>query len=757
MKPRTALLLTGFAVALAPAARARITRIVYTSTPAFGGQSFGAVGTFDKLVGTAFGEVDPKDPRNAIIQDIELAPRNARGMVEYSADIYVIKPHDMTKGNRILFYNVHNRGNKGGLNTFNLGVQGNPLPPAGNGCGQNDPVGAGDGFLQNMGYTIIWSGWQPDVLPGNCRMTAKVPVAHNRDGSTITGVVRSELKLSPGATAPVVVQNLSAGHFTDGTHAPYATVSTDNRKPLADGFVPTLTRRLHVNDPRVAIPNDQWFFASSCTGAGGVVPSETQICLPAGFQPGVLYELIYRAKDPTVLALGWAGMRDLISFFKHARQDDAGTANPLFLEPQAGDRQDDDDEGDDDGGSARTRAGTLAVFEGSSQSGRSMRTFLHLGFNEDEHGRIVFEGAYPHIGGGRLPMNTRFSAPGRAWGYTVDHLYPAYEFPFTYQTTHDPLTGQTDGILDRCRRTQTCPKIFHVATALEIWEGRQSLGFTDPSGKRDLPDAKNTRSYIMASTQHGSAAFNPKTGPAFGDCEQQTNPNPQAETMRALWVAFTNWVKDGKEPPPSTKPRIDDGTFVPPEKVNFPAIPANNYANLSPDGPADTTKRPAVRWQHVATPLHVLDYGPLFNGLDETGVITIEPPHEGKDAYGVRVPQVDADGNDLGGVRDVTVQAPLGTYTGWNMGAPPASPGMPGRFEDGLCSLSGSYIPFAQTRAERTATGDGRPSLEERYPTHQDYVNAVTAAANRLVRSRFLLQADADRLIQQAANGSIRK
>ena len=164
-----------------------------------------------------------------------------------------------------------------------------------------------------------------------------------------------------------------------------------------------------------------------------------------------------------------------------------------------------------------------------------------------------------------------------------------------------------------------------------------------------------------------------------------------------------------------------------------------------------------MRWQHVATPLNVLDFGPLFNGLDETGVITIEPPRQGDAAYGVRVPQVDADGNDLGGIRDVTIRAPLGTYTGWNMGAPPARPGVPGRFEDGLCSLSGSYIPFAQTRAERSAIADPRPSLEERYATHDDYVNAVSAAASRLVEERFLLPADADRLIEQASKGNIRR
>ena len=230
-----------------------------------------------------------------------------------------------------------------------------------------------------------------------------------------------------------------------------------------------------------------------------------------------------------MLALGWASMRDVVSFLKHAEKDDAGNPNPLAASGKA----------------------PLAVVEGSSQSGRSIRTFIHLGFNEDEEGRIVFEGAFPHIGGGRLSMNIRFAAPGRAWGYTVDHLYPAYEFPFSYMPTHDPITGRTGGLLERCLKSHTCPKIFHVATALEIWEGRQSLGFTDPLGKRDLGEPGFIRTYIMASTQHGTAGFNPVTGPAFGDCEQQQNPNPQAETMRALWVAFTQWVKDGVEPPPS--------------------------------------------------------------------------------------------------------------------------------------------------------------------------------------------------------------
>ncbi|HEY6005893.1 MAG TPA: alpha/beta hydrolase domain-containing protein [Anaeromyxobacter sp.] len=705
-------------LAFAPEAQARITRIVFTrvESPTFGGRSFGTVGQFEKLVGTAFGEVDPADPHDAIIQDLELAPRNGRGKVEYSTDVYVIKPIDMSKGNGMLFYNVHNRGNKGGLNTFNLGTAGGNEPA-------NTPQGAGDGFLQNMGYTIVWSGWQPDVLPGNNRMTATVPVAANPDGTSITGVVRSELKLGPGGTATTTL-NLSSGHFTGLTHASYPTVSTDNQTPLADGFLPALTQRRHVNDPRVPIPDDQWSFAS-CPAGGPAVVDATKICFPAGFQPGVLYELIYRAKDPTVLGLGWASMRDVVSFFKHAAKDDAGNANPLALPGRP----------------------ALAVMEGSSQSGRSIRTFIHLGFNEDEDGRIVFEGAFPHIGGGRLSMNVRFAAPGRAWGYTVDHLYPAYEFPFSYMPSHDPITGRTGGLLERCLKSHSCPRIFHVATALEIWEGRQSLGFTDPLGKRDLGEPGFIRTYIMASTQHGTAGFNPTSGPAFGDCEQQQNPNPQAETMRALWVAFTQWVKDGVEPPPSSKPRANDGTFVPPADVRFPSIPANSYPNVSPAGLAAPTVRLAVRWQHVATPLHVLDYGAGFDAQDEGGIITKEPPAEGQQAYGVLVPQVDGDGNDLAGIRSVRLQVPLATYTGWNMGAQ-------GLFEDGLCSLSGSYIPFAPTEADLVA-GDPRPSIEKRYGTHQGYVDAVTAAADRLVAQRFLLPADRDRLVAEAANGRV--
>jgi hypothetical protein len=286
---------------------ARITRIVInrTESPTLGGASFGSVGQFEKLVGTAYGEVDPHHPLNAIIQDIELAPQNARGMVEYSTDIHIIKPIDMTKGNRTLLYSVVNRGN-GGI-PFNIGV-----------LGGNDPTAAGDGFLQERGVTLVKSGWQPDVLPGNARMTMSVPIARNPDGTPITGLVRSEFMVS----APTNTLNLSSGRFTGLTHASYPTVSNDNTTPLPDGFLPTLTVRSDEPDPRIAVSNSLWAFGS-CPDGVNVTSSATQICLfGSGFQPGQIYELLYRARDPLVLGLGYAGMRDLIAFFKHARQDD---------------------------------------------------------------------------------------------------------------------------------------------------------------------------------------------------------------------------------------------------------------------------------------------------------------------------------------------------------------------------------------------------------------------------------------------------
>ncbi len=680
--PLVLALLSALLLALAGAAEARITRIVIdrTESPTFGGASFGDVGQYEKVVGRAFGEVDPDDPRNGVITDIQLAPRNGAGKVEYNTDFYLLKPVDPSRGNGLLYYNVVNRGNKGGLNTLNRGV-----------VGGNEPTDPGDGLAMRRGYSILWSGWQPDVLSGGGRMTMRVPVALNPDGSEIQGRIRTEYIVN----ATTSTQNLGGGSFTGDTHASYETVSLDNSTA-------TLTRRVREADLRVVVPNAQWRFADCSTVPFPGMPDPTKICLQGGFDPNFIYELLYTAKNPTVLGLGFAATRDLVAFFRHELQDDAGTPNPL--------------------------AGAIgaAIMEGSSQSGRMMRTFLDLGFNQDEARRIVFEGMNPHISPGRIPLNVRFGHPGRVYLQHEEHLFPAYESPFTWSRENDRVARVHAGLTDRCRRTRTCPVIIQTVSSTEYWQGRMSLDTTDAQGRHDLHIPRGVHVYHFASTQHGPAAT-----PSLGICQQLSNPNPYFEARRALLLALERWVFEGHRPPPSQIPTLRGRTLVHLDQASV------GWPNI-----------PGVRYTGLLNGLTLVDYGPEYDHRDESGVVT-EPPRivAGRD-YVVLAPKVDADGNEIAGIRSTTLQAPLGTYAGWNLRRA-------GFAEDELCSLSGTFVPFFRTQAQREAAGDPRLSLEERYGDHEGYVVAVRAAAERLVPQGFLLQVDADFLFQQAEDSDV--
>lgn len=700
-----ALLLIAAAVLPVHRARARVLRVEITqSTPAFGGRSFGDAGTYRHLVGHVRGEVDPADPQDALIQDLWLAPRDARGRVAYDADIDILVPADPARANRVLLVEVPNRGNKLAPGFFNLDV-----PPGT--AARNALADPGDGYLYREGYTLAWVGWEQDLTSGDGRLRMRPVVAHAADGGPITGLVRATLT----TTAPAGDLPLTA---TAGATppVPYAAADTDNRRPDAHGFVPTLTVRANEQAPRVPIAADHWHFGACTAGtaASGTPIDATRVCLAGGFQPGRLYELIYRARDPLVQGLGFAVLRDVGAFLRDAHTDDAGTPNPVYAQDQR------------------------AIIEGSSQSGRFIRSFLALGFNEREGGGRVYDGALVHLAGGFLPLNVRFGQPFRNGGDQTDRDYPGYAFPFSYLRQTDPLTGATAGVLDRCEATATCPRIFHVATALEFWELRQSLGLTDPLGRADLPDLPNVRTYVLASTQHIPAAL-PLAPSAH--CQYTPNPNPQNYTLRALLLGFARWVRDGIAPPPSVVPRIADGTLVPVDQVRFPAIPATDYGGIA---------RPAVPpVPHDPTPLHVLFYGPRYNQTLVSGEIAIEPPTPLPGGYAVLVPQVDADGNDAGGIRSVFQQVPIGTYTGWNLDRD-------GWFTGGLCHLQGSFIPFARTRAERLAAGDPRLSIEERYPTRPAYVLAMRRAVSTLNTYQFLLPEDAAALVDQAERDGVR-
>ena len=675
----TSVILIGCAsvlVALLPSAEARITALTNcTTTSPYGSTAFGAAGTYQQLACTAVGAVDPNDPLNAIIQDIQLAPK-AGGLVQYSMDVTILMPTDLIKSNHVLLFDVPNRGNRLLPGGFNIG---------------GSISSAGDGFLHSQGFIIVAGGWQGDVLPGSGRLTMTVPVAHFRGGGTIIGRVRTEYGLTAG---PATTQNLGGGPYTGTTTASYETVTLNN-----SGAV--LTQRVHQDDPRQLIPNSQWAFADCRTTPFPGTPSTTQICLNGGFDTNHIYELIYTAKNPTVLGLGFAAMRDLASFLRN----DTGAGNPLVGSIQK------------------------AIMYGVSQTGRTVRTFLDLGFNEDEDHKMVFDGMNPHIATARIPLNVRFGAPGRAAGTQhQEQQFPGSDAPMSWVDSLDPLTGENHSILDRCLASHTCPKIFQTVSGTEYWQSAMSNDTTDFSARRDLLIPPNVRIFYLSSTQHGGASVTatPETD-TRSYCQYLLNINPYIYNTRALISDLTAWVVNGTPPPSSRYPTVGDGTLAPADRIGFPKIPGVNFSALY------NTRLFLFRGQQ-------------FDFVDMSGILT-EPPIEVA-LYNVLVPRADRDGLDVAGVRSVAVSAPIGTNVPWNYRAA-------GFGEGDLCDLSGSFFAFAKTKADRMASGDPRLSLQERYGDHQGYVDAVTGAADELVADRLLLPADAEGIIAAAQASNV--
>ena len=649
-------------------APAAITKIVIEKREPFaGGHEFGITGAYEKLIGKAYGEVDPNNKFNKIIANLKNASKNDRGRVEYSMDVFILKPDDLKRGNQTVFYEVVNRGNQALRINYGSERSNNPSTLA----------HAGDGFMMRQGYTLVWSGWQGDVLPGNGRMTASFPVARNPDGSAITRVITTEFVFQkPSFSVPLSFDRESVDV------KPYPAVEESMSKAR-------LYRRSATHAARELIANDQWSFGR-CADGKNKTPSNTDVCFSTGFSPNYIYELVYEARDPIVMALGFAATRDLISYLRYNND-----GNPLL-----------DNE---------NQAPRWAVGFGSSQSGRFLKDLIYHGFNQDESGRIVFDGAIPHISASRRTFtNYEFAMPGRFSTGLEGHFIPGDEFPFTYETLTDPISKKTDGWLLRCRQQNACPKIMHWDSGTESWQGRNSLVVGDPTGKKDITIPENVRLYYFASTQHG-----PTDKPERGMCQQYNNPLSYMESQRALLVAMQAWVTKGVLPPPSRFPRISDGTFVSPLRSvqGYPNIPGAHYLGKPND-------------------LSIND-------------LTTQPANHVKDKeYPVLVPKVDRDGNEIAGIRAVGLQVPLATHAGWNLRAK-------GFVEDELCYLNGQFIPFAKTKDEREKSGDPRLSVEERYKDPADYVQQVSRAARSLVDERFLLQEDAERIIAEAAKAKI--
>jgi hypothetical protein len=669
------------------------------------GHEFPITGAYEKLVGKIYGEVDPKNRLNKVIVNLDRAPRNKRGKVEYWSDFCILKPVDMARGNGKIFYDAPNRGGKRIVAFLNDAPQ------------SNDPStieDAGNGFLMRQGYTIVWCGWQGDLMPQKNWLVMGVPTATNH-GEAIVRRVRTEIVVDEKG---IMSQALSGDERVKSYRA-----------ALLNRSLATLTARKKGYGHRIPIAESEWEFAASekeeRTGTDAFRRSAQDLYLRSGFKPGHIYEFIYPAKDPLVLGLGFAVVRDLVSFLRYEMRDARGKPNPLattkqairlnrsrfdnpplYLPPSRGENK-------------RGGPGTgirYAYGWGRSQSGRFLRDFVYHGFNQDESRRKVFDAIAPHVaGGGRLFLNYEFARPVTSSQQHTNQLEPEL-FPHAYNVLKDAQSGRRDGIL---KRPKTDPYVVHTQTSTEYWQKRGCLAHTDGKG-RDVTPPDKVRIYVIASAQHNSPFG---SEPVKENTQQRVNPLPAGDVLRALMVAMDLWVTQKIPPPPSQYPRVGERSLVYPDSdsTRFPKIPG-------------------ARFDGLHNRQLFLDYGRNMR----RGQIDVHPPCQiGNGAYTIMVPQVDADGNDLAGIRLPAVQVPLGTYTGWNL--------QTGRLaKDELSGLLGSFIPFAKTKSERLKTGDPRLSIEERYQDHADYVRQVSRAARRLVEERFLLPEDAQRMINEA-------
>src|SRR6266852_3739945 len=567
--------------AVAPA-QARVKKIQITAreSPTFGGYAWPGVGQYEKIVGKACGELDPNDPRNAVIVDLQRAPRNAEGKVEYSFDFYILKPIDLAKGNHKMLYEPPNRGRKT-IGALNRGV------------GGDDPGSVreasllANSFLMPQGYSISFSGWDfsAGTSTAGFNTTITLPFARNPDGSSITGP-SYEYIVNAGASYALT----------------YPAATLDRSKA-------TLTHRVHLNDFPKNVPASGWQY-----NADG-----TAIELLTGGTPFVandIYEFSYTAKDPTINGMGFAAVRDWNAWLRYETKDDSGTANPL-----AGDI-------------------TRIYTEVSSQPGRFLNDFRYLGFNQAENGKQVFDGMMQWIAAGDgISINYRWSQPGRTERNRQDHLYVEGRFPFANVTTTDPITGKTDSRYAKCTLTHTCPFDMEIFSANEYWVKAASLMTTNPAGTKDLPDSPFTRIYFMSSMQHGTGRDTVK-----GACQQFQNPLDSQAVQRALFTAMDKWVTAGTQPPPSQYPKLADGTLVKPEpnSTGFPQIPGVSYSGFKTTryllnyGPnfyqtgIPTVNPPVFTVPYQDNPAN----GPIYPSFVPT------TDKDGNDVAGVRLPEV---------------------------------------------------------------------------------------------------------------------
>lgn len=654
-------LLLAFA-GLGGVADARVIEVsIAERAPVLDGESFGTSGSYEKIAGTVRFSFDPDNPANGRITDLGRAPVGESGGVEAQANFMVLKPADPSKGRGVGYLEVSNRGSKASLPYFNNGSR-----------RVSDPVARedfGDGLLMRLGLTVIWVGWQFDVADDPGALRLDVPTAVAQDGP-ITGLVRSDW---------VVNEPREALHLGHRGHRPYAVFdSADDRNVL---YV-----RSGRDHPRRTIPRESWRFG------GGPEDAQDEdsgwISMDGGFLAGHIYELVYVGRDPEVVGLGLAAVRDMMAYAKYHPSSPFGVDHGIAF--------------------------------GVSQTGRYLRHFLYQGFNRDEQGRKVFDGLLIHTAGaGRGSFNHRFAQPSRDAHRFSAFVYPTDIYPFTSLPTRDPVSDREEGLLGSTP-VSFRPRVMVTNTGYEYWGRAASLIHTTPDGARDADLPAAERIYHIASAQHYVGRWPPREERRLAEADGwRGNPVDLLVNLRALLSRLVDWVADDRPPPPSRYPRIDRDELIDAGDLGFPAIPG-----VTPP-----------REPHLA---YRADYGPRW----DVGIIGRQPPWLGP-PFSTRVPALDDLGNEIGGIRNVEIRVPLATYTPWSLrdGLP-----VPGEMHD----FTGLLLPLPVTEADASVRGDPRPAIGQLYEGRAQYLAAVSAAADELILEGFLLEEDRPRVETRA-------
>ena len=632
--------------------------------PYAGGRPFGKAGRYERIDGVVTFGVDPDNAANSSIVDLDMAPRDREGLVRFSSDFTLLTPSASNSGGKLLV-DVVNRGRKMAVNTFNR-VSLSLTPSL-----EQPP---GDGFLFRHGFSVLSIGWQWDVYRSEALLGLQAPPVEV-DGQSAEGQAVVEIR-------PNVLEHTRL--LANRLHRPY---------PVKDPG--SLDARLLIRDwedgPETEAPRSSYRFAREVDGK--LLPSSEHVYFEPGFQPGKIYRIVYPADRAVVVGVGLLAVRDAAVWLRHP-----SALNPI------------------DAGFERAYA------YGVSQTGRMLRHFLYLGLNVDEQGRRVYDGLLPHVAGGRRgEFNHRFGQPSQQSETGFGHL-----FPFADVEMSDPLTEHTDGLLRRQRELGDMPKVVYTNSSAEYWRGDGGLAHTDPGGAEDAAEADETRMYHFAGTQHGAGSVEQRhdDGPDGSKGQYPFNVVDYRPLLRAALINLDRWAAGEADPPPSSHPRLDEGTAVTRGKAldEMPSIPGL----VKPD---------AERlWV-----IREVDLGPQ---VDEG--VGRYPAREGR-TYPCYVSAVDGDGNETAGIRLPDIDAPVGTHAGWNTRHPET--GAP----EQLIPMQGFTLFFPKTKAAREESGDARPSLEERYDGRETYLERVRELAQRLVDDRYLLAEDIEIVVEACA------